>query len=118
MLFRSIETNENKWNVKLVFYGNDKEHAFNADVCNILKELSNNLFDLESYSITKEQFDSMKNKSFNTCEGCRIILKLNYMNSGTHTKDTMDISLSRIFKEGPEVSLQGSPTVSPTTAAA
>ena len=46
-----------------MFYGNDKEHAFNADVCNILKELSDNLFDLESYSITKEQFDSMKNKS-------------------------------------------------------
>lgn len=58
-----IETDENKWNVKLVFYGNDKEHTFNADVCNILKELSDNLFDLESYSITKEQFDSMKNKS-------------------------------------------------------
>ena len=58
-----IETDENKWNVKLVFYGNDKEHPFKADVCNILKELSDNLFDLESYSITKEQFDSMKNKS-------------------------------------------------------
>lgn len=58
-----IETDENKWNVKLVFYGNDKEHAFNTDVCNILKELSDNLFDLESYSITKEQFDSTKNKS-------------------------------------------------------
>ena len=49
-----IETEENKWTVKLVFYGNDKEHTFNADVCNILKELSDNLFDLESYSITKE----------------------------------------------------------------
>ena len=58
-----IETDENNWNAKLVFYGNDKEHPFNADVCNILKELSDNLFDLESYSITKEQFDSMKNKS-------------------------------------------------------
>lgn len=58
-----IETAENKWNVKLVFYGNDKDFPFNADVCNILKELSDNLFDLKSYSITKEQFDSMKNKS-------------------------------------------------------
>ena len=58
-----IETDENKWNIKLVFYCNDKEHAFNADVCNILKELSDNLFDLESYSITKKQFDSMKNIS-------------------------------------------------------
>ena len=58
-----IETDKNKWNVKLVFYGNDKEHTFNAYVCNILKELSDNLFDLESYSITKEQFDSMKNNS-------------------------------------------------------
>ncbi len=58
-----IETDESKWNVKLIFYGNDKEHTINADACNILKELSDNLFDLESYSITKEQFDSMKNKS-------------------------------------------------------
>lgn len=58
-----IEPDENEWNAKLVFYGNDKEHPFNADVCNILKELSDSLFDLESYSITKAQFDSMKNKS-------------------------------------------------------
>lgn len=58
-----IETDENEWDAKLVFYGNDKEHPFNADVCNILKELSDSLFDLESYSITKAQFDSMKNKS-------------------------------------------------------
>lgn len=58
-----IETNKNKWNVKLVFYDNYKEYPFNADVCNILKELSDNLFDLKSYSVTKEQFDSMKIKS-------------------------------------------------------
>lgn len=44
----TLETDENKWNVKLVFYGNDKEYAFNADVCNILKDLSDNLFDLRS----------------------------------------------------------------------
>lgn len=58
-----IESDENKWSAKLVFNGNDKEHPFNADVCNILKELSNNLFDLDSFSITKDQFDSMKNKT-------------------------------------------------------
>ena len=57
------ETDENKWNVRLVFYGNYKEHTFNAYVCSIIKELSDNLFDWESYLITKEQFDSMKNKS-------------------------------------------------------
>ncbi|WP_231723230.1 hypothetical protein [Caviibacter abscessus] len=32
-----IETDENKWNVNLVFYGNDKELPFNANVCNTLK---------------------------------------------------------------------------------
>ena len=36
---------------------------------------------------------------------------------GASTKATMDMSLMRIFMEGPEVSLNGSPTVSPTTAA-
>src|SRR5690606_16672214 len=37
--------------------------------------------------------------------------------SGAMTRATTDISLRRIFSEGPEVSLKGSPTVSPTTAA-
>src|SRR5688500_9409031 len=36
---------------------------------------------------------------------------------GAITSDTMDISLIRIFIDGPEVSLNGSPTVSPVTEA-
>ena len=34
-----------------------------------------------------------------------------------NTMDTVEHSLMRIFRDGPEVSLKGSPTVSPTTAA-
>ena len=34
---------------------------------------------------------------------------------GAITSETIDISLMRIFIEGPEVSLKGSPTVSPVT---
>ena len=34
-----------------------------------------------------------------------------------NTTATIDISFNRILSEGPEVSLNGSPTVSPTTAA-
>ena len=33
------------------------------------------------------------------------------------TNATTDISFKRMFRDGPEVSLKGSPTVSPTTAA-
>ena len=33
------------------------------------------------------------------------------------TMETMDMSLMRMLREGPEVSLKGSPTVSPTTVA-
>ena len=38
--------------------------------------------------------------------------------SGAITRLTMAITLMRIFIDGPDVSLKGSPTVSPTTAAA
>lgn len=38
-------------------------------------------------------------------------------NNGANTRDTIVISLIRILIDGPEVSLNGSPTVSPTTAA-
>ena len=40
------------------------------------------------------------------------------MNAGTNTRETTVISLIRMLMDGPEVSLNGSPTVSPTTAAA
>jgi hypothetical protein len=41
-----------------------------------------------------------------------------YINKGANTNDTMVINFINIFNEGPDVSLKGSPTVSPTTAAA
>ena len=37
--------------------------------------------------------------------------------NGAITSDTTDISFIKIFNDGPDVSLNGSPTVSPTTAA-
>ena len=39
------------------------------------------------------------------------------MNNGPKTRATIDINLIKIFSAGPDVSLNGSPTVSPTTAA-
>ena len=40
------------------------------------------------------------------------------VNSGAITRLTIAITLIKIFIEGPDVSLNGSPTVSPTTTAA
>ena len=40
-----------------------------------------------------------------------------YTNNGAITNATTDINFNNIFKDGPEVSLKGSPTVSPTTSA-
>lgn len=39
------------------------------------------------------------------------------LNLLANTRDKMAINLIRMFKAGPEVSFNGSPTVSPTTAA-
>ena len=41
----------------------------------------------------------------------------NFYSKGAITNATTDINFSKIFNDGPEVSLNGSPTVSPTTAA-
>lgn len=37
--------------------------------------------------------------------------------NGAITKATTDINFNKMFNDGPEVSLNGSPTVSPVTAA-
>ena len=42
----------------------------------------------------------------------------NFTITGVNTTATMLMSFTRMFRDGPEVSLQGSPTVSPITAAA
>lgn len=39
-------------------------------------------------------------------------------NRGAMTRETIAITLIKMFIDGPEVSLNGSPTVSPTTVAA
>ena len=44
-----------------------------------------------------------------------IINTISIWRDGAMTKATTDINFSKIFREGPEVSLKGSPTVSPTT---
>ena len=40
---------------------------------------------------------------------------LYHYNDDAITRATTEISFNNMFKEGPEVSLNGSPTVSPTT---
>ena len=40
-----------------------------------------------------------------------------FIKNGTKTNEIIAMSLMRMFSEGPLVSLKGSPTVSPTTAA-
>ena len=40
-----------------------------------------------------------------------------FYKNGAITNATTDINLSKMFKDGPDVSLNGSPTVSPTTVA-
>lgn len=58
-----IDTERHENSVTLTFNGDDKAHVFNADICNILREISNNRFDLETYSISKDQYESFKKNS-------------------------------------------------------
>lgn len=50
-----------------------------------------------------------------SCHGSAVLF--NRYRKGEITRLTILISLIRMFSEGPEVSLKGSPTVSPTTTA-
>jgi len=60
-----------------------------------------------------------KRASFDALPFMKQSVKLTFRvyKSGAITRATMLINLMRMFIEGPEVSLNGSPTVSPTTAA-
>lgn len=60
-----IETEDNRWYASLKFYGNDKEHTMNGDICNFLSSLAENRESFESYFTSKEMFDNWKEQKIN-----------------------------------------------------
>lgn len=58
-----IETETDKWYTQLTVYGNDKDCKHNADLCQIITSIKDNLHDLETYAISKEIYDLQKKKN-------------------------------------------------------
>jgi hypothetical protein len=65
----------------------------------------------------KKRGRSQRERPLSYYANCPYLKKLFAIMNDANTIDTMDISLIKMFKLGPEVSLKGSPTVSPTTPA-
>lgn len=61
--FNDLETENNRWYAGIKFYGKDKEHCFNADMCNFLADLEDNRESLESYFTSKELFELWKKET-------------------------------------------------------
>lgn len=57
------ETETEKWYTSITVYGNDTKHEHNASLCNIIRKVTNDFDDLESYSISKEMYDLAKEKT-------------------------------------------------------
>lgn len=58
-----IETETERWYTRLTFYGNDKTYKYNGDLCNMIKKISNDFKELDSYAISKEMYDLAKEKT-------------------------------------------------------
>ena len=58
-----IETESEKWYTRLTVYGNDRKYKYNAELCQIIKRIRENLLDLESYSISPDVYEMTKEKS-------------------------------------------------------
>lgn len=57
-----LETENNHWTASITFYGNDKEHDYNAVICQFLSSFKENRDSFEHYFTTKELFDLWKEK--------------------------------------------------------
>lgn len=57
------ETGSRRWSAGLRFYGNDREHSLNADMCNFLADLQENRESLESYFTGKDMFEMWKKQT-------------------------------------------------------
>ena len=58
-----IETPTERWYVQMTVYGNDASNPHNAVFCNGIRKISDNISDLESYSISKEMYETEKEKT-------------------------------------------------------
>lgn len=57
------ETDDNKWYTSITVYGNDPENKLNADLCKIIANVENDYMDLESYAVSKEMYETSKEKT-------------------------------------------------------
>lgn len=55
-----VETPTERWFVQMTVYGNDRANPNNADFCNGIRQISENISDLESYSISAETYETEK----------------------------------------------------------
>lgn len=53
-------TANERWFVQMTVYGNDSANPNNADFCNGVRQISENISDLESYSISNETYETEK----------------------------------------------------------
>ena len=55
-----LETPTERWYVQMTVYGNDSTNPFNADFCKGIRQIADNISDLESYAISKETYEARK----------------------------------------------------------
>ena len=56
------ENESDRWFVQMTVYGNDSENPVNADFCKGIRQIADNVSDLESYSISTETYSTEKEK--------------------------------------------------------
>lgn len=71
-----METETDKWYTQLTIFGNDRDFSSNSSVCNIIREINDILEDLESYSISKEDYEIKKAHLFNYYANCLLTKKI------------------------------------------
>ncbi len=54
---------KSRWWTRLTFYGNDKKHTLNPDICNIVKKVSEAKSDIESFSCSPESYEAEKKRT-------------------------------------------------------
>ncbi len=60
-----VETPTERWFVQMTVYGNDSANPQNADFCKGIRQIADNISDLESYSISTETYETEKEKAKN-----------------------------------------------------
>jgi transcriptional regulator with XRE-family HTH domain len=94
-----LESDTNKWYASLTFYGNDKEHNANTDLCQFLRSFYDNRENVEHYFTDRELYEIWQGKTIESYSDLPLTKKVHEILNSKALRERRDAYLKEVYTE-------------------